>query len=115
MKFTIDRNVWLRGEGVCNSKLLRDDGKMCCVGIFLKALGVMDEDLIDQRVAYDLGIVRLEKLQCPWLAAHGADEPVPSIIELYRTNDSRVMDDADREQLITKEFGKHDVEVEFIN
>lgn len=40
-KFTIDRKIWLRGEGTDKSKLLRSsDGKMCCLGIYLKKCGV---------------------------------------------------------------------------
>lgn len=41
MDFVIDRKIWLRGEGSERSALLRaEDGKMCCLGIFLDKCGV---------------------------------------------------------------------------
>ena len=42
--FTIDRATWLHGEGADNSYLLRPtDGKMCCLGHYLKAVGIEEE------------------------------------------------------------------------
>jgi hypothetical protein len=43
---TIDRQVWLRGEGEDSSCLYRPrDGKMCCLGIYLTSLGVPKDSL----------------------------------------------------------------------
>ncbi len=40
-EFVIPRDEWLRGEGPDKSFLHRvEDGKECCVGIYLKACGV---------------------------------------------------------------------------
>ena len=51
MKLTIDRNVWLRGEGNGVSFLLREvDRKMCCVGIYLKACGILENECEVSRV-----------------------------------------------------------------
>jgi hypothetical protein len=44
---TIDRKLWLRGEGSCFSKLLRGfDGKMCCLGFASLALGEIRENIL---------------------------------------------------------------------
>jgi hypothetical protein len=44
---TIDRKLWLRGEGSRYSKLLRGlDGKMCCLGFASLALGEIKETIL---------------------------------------------------------------------
>lgn len=46
---TIDRNMWLRGEGGERSKLLRpSDGKMCCLGFDALARGLSKDDIFDR-------------------------------------------------------------------
>jgi hypothetical protein len=40
-ELTIPRSTWLRGEGAERSALLRpDDGRMCCLGLYLQACGI---------------------------------------------------------------------------
>lgn len=48
IKVYIDRNRWLRGEGSGVSRLLRStDGKMCCLGFCMLALGRTEEQIRD--------------------------------------------------------------------
>lgn len=52
-KLTIDRKVWLRGEG--EGELLRaSDGKMCCLGIYLKACGKAPRTLLGKAMPSEL-------------------------------------------------------------
>ena len=115
MKLVIDRNVWLRGEGSTKSFLLRSsDEKMCCVGIFLKSLGVPEAQLCDTVVADNCSnslIPDWTKPIAPW----GDGGLPPDISELYVTNDYAGGSEAKREQRIADLFAKHDVQVEFIN
>lgn len=47
MKLTIDRSKWWRGNGSGESRLLRPDGTMCCLGFLGRACGYTDEQLLD--------------------------------------------------------------------
>lgn len=44
--FVITRSVWLRGEGSCDSYLLRGDGKQCCLGQLASRVYGIDDDAI---------------------------------------------------------------------
>jgi hypothetical protein len=120
MKLTIDRNVWLRGEGPVASELLRaSDGKRCCVGIYLTALGVSDDRIRGKGI---VGMLEAEtRASVPgWLSearsSSLASTGVPSDVTcLYDTNDFDTATAADRERIIAEIFAKHDVEVEFVN
>ena len=54
-EFELPRSVWFRGEGDYGSGLLLDDtavkdedvGKMCCLGVYLKACGLPEKYLND--------------------------------------------------------------------
>src|SRR3954462_4130148 len=47
-EFTVKRSKWHRGQGAKGSKLLRDDGTMCCVGFLSKACGASDAEIINR-------------------------------------------------------------------
>ena len=113
MDLIIDRNEWLRGEGGIKSFLLREsDGKRCCVGIYARALGVPDNQI----------------LNCPWprqgsssvesvWRADEADWLIPGVDQLYSLggiNDAYI-DETDREGQIAAIFAEHGVNVSFIN
>lgn len=42
----IDKNRWYRGHGSDVSRLLRNDGQMCCLGFWCKMHGAEDEDIL---------------------------------------------------------------------
>ncbi len=106
MNLTIDRTKWLVGERSSVSGLLREDGKMCCLGFYCKALGFTDAELLYKRNPGEFEIFPV-KLH-------------PDIIyDLVQANDSSLGSEdwsiSRREEEITKLFKKMDVEVEFIN
>jgi hypothetical protein len=134
MKLTIGRNIWLRGEGADKSSLLRkEDQKMCCVGIYLRNLGVPVEKLTGCNSATSLHYIHGGGLECVpeearWLVKK--DELSDNIstpkeaLELYRANDSILecsehdneplfYTEGDRESAIERLFASHGVEVEF--
>jgi hypothetical protein len=116
MKLTIDRNIWLRGadaEDGQESFLLRSrDGKRCCVGIYLCALGFTDHELSDKGSDDDL---RVED-------EHGEDDGVdPRVpawlrqeMRVYGINDDANLTEDDREQQVADRFAVGGVEVEFV-
>lgn len=110
MKLTINRKKWLRGEGGLESCLLREsDGKMCCVGIYLSALGVSDDSLRDSNTAY-IAQARGGELpqQALWLFLGEGREDADN---LYAVNDRKC--EPCREAKIKELFAKHGVEVMF--
>lgn len=113
MKLVIDRKRWLRGEGENASFLLRDDGKMCCLGFFACAIGVPQEQL--------LGAIEPGQLpECPWpewlLRTDGATRRHTSTAAiLAETNDSTACDANAREERIASIFASHGVEVTFVD
>ena len=117
MKLIIDRREWLRGEGPRSSKLLRSsDSKRCCVGIYARALGVPDKNILDyvwpnRRYDMDEPVWRAD--EAPWLLAESTDETMKR--NLSCLNDDPFLDDFTRERLIKERFAEHDVEVTFIN
>lgn len=114
----IDRAVWLRGEGNEESFLLRaKDQKMCCVGIYLKGLGVEDERLLDTGMAEDTKVLDTKDIglvvkdlpdEAKWL------EDSTTAGELYRTNDAEGIGEEERETTIASLFKEQGVEVRFV-
>lgn len=119
-KFVIDRNIWLRGEGVTGSFLHRtSDNKQCCVGIFLNQLcNIGIADLTERSTAYQ---VEQYTLVPEWLRKG------PEVATLYAVNDAvlnnpdpcqqnvLITDEAEREKRVVEMFARYDIEVEFIN
>lgn len=114
MDLTIDRRVWLRGEGSGPSRLLREsDGKMCCVGMYLAARGVASDLLRGKSAADQLDC----RLAAGWLLCvdvvgqlHSTDDAM----RLYVVNDARDLSDGDREAGIAALFAAHGVTVTFV-
>lgn len=121
--FVIDRSRWIRGEGGQESRLHRkNDGRMCCVGMYLEACGVPRYALTDIYTAttflgyylgskFDLKEVGLEDLA--WLYNSEVEH------ELYLTNDKHydeggnVIGAERREAVLTGLFAKAGVTVTF--
>ncbi len=116
-RLTIDRSIWLRGADADdgrNSFLLRpSDGKRCCVGIYLSALGIPDELLSGESedggvrvpVEDDEYETRRHDLVPNWLA----DE-----CEVYRVNDDPKLPESEREAFIAQRFAENGVDVTFV-
>jgi len=117
MKLTIDRTVWLRGEGPEPSRLRREsDGKMCCIGIFLKECGVTDAVLTGATTASNVEEhVPPEYREFLINPLHGDRfERDSDIYRLYDTNDDKTLHDHVREERIIDRFANHGIEVEFV-
>ena len=114
MKLTIKRNKWLTGrEEEENASLLLNKkcDKMCCLGIYLRSLGVGKRELAG------VGTVSGVKVGMPskgkWLrTSHGCSSE--KSIDLMVINDSSKHTDKEREALIKKGFKEQGVEVEFV-
>jgi len=123
-KFEIRKSKWLRGEG--NSCLLREeDGKMCCVGILGKALGVPKKFLLEIPTADDISPSRSDGSYKPhskwpsWLYKHNETDGVASATQdagfLYNVNDDLDTTDEYKQKRITTIFKRHGIDVKFID
>lgn len=127
MKLVIDRNIWLRGEGEEASFLLRqDDQKMCCVGIYLEALGVDRGHLNGANAAHHPGLSEMLPKEAMWLVYQDTMHrwmPSDKACRLYAANDGEQHSlndpsfdtEEERENYIRDAFATQGVEVEFIN
>lgn len=113
-KLIIDREEWLRGDED-HSMLLDNEGKRCCVGIYLKSCGVDDEVMLYTPDVESLVELHHEILPEPARWMFGEDGDVPKLIDLYKDNDSGELGDCEREQVITEKFAAYGVEVSFVN
>lgn len=118
MKVTIDRRIWLRGEGPNKTALRRPrDGKMCCVGIFMHAAGVPLTLLNDTTTAISFSR-RIKALPgvCSWLTSlttsNGSSTDADAA---YNVNDIEMLSDDVRERELTAIFGRNEIELEFVN
>ncbi len=53
VKVVVDRKTWLRGEGPSKSALLREDGKMCCLGFASRVCGYTTEQIFEKKTPVD--------------------------------------------------------------
>ena len=107
-EFTIDRAVWLRGEGEFKSKLYRvEDGKMCCLGIYLCACGI-DKSLLANRATPE----ETETQMPAWLI--DSLRPMRSSLasKLITVNDIK-LDEDKREETIKELFAEAGIKVTF--
>jgi hypothetical protein len=130
-EFTIDRKVWLRALPrvpkdmpiddikATGSYLLREiDQKRCCLGIYLQACGVKDEDL--QQVGSPGYMCRnkphVRPLVPNWLI--GSEDAVDrnSIlsVSLMEFNDDDTCSDAKKESFIIETFAGQGIKVTFV-
>ena len=102
MTWTIERSKWLRGS-TQNSMLLRDDGKMCCIGQVCRQLGLPDFKILDKYdVAFLIGDLPPEELS-PLVSLMEEEMQAENdwVAEAYRINDRPTIDDATRERELT--------------
>ena len=126
MKLIIDREKWYRGAGPYESKLLRpSDGKMCCFGFYLLALGYKKNEILGVGSPCSASIDPSKRPA--WLVADSAQpskfDPPGSLQDawsskdthfLIRTNDYSDISEEKRESRIAEVFGENGVEVEFV-
>lgn len=122
----IDRNIWRRGQPDNGpSQLLRTDGKMCCMGIYLEACGFPREKLLE------IGYPSVSHSRFPlpqearWLIYNSSEPQHQDNVNEYRlskVNDRIKPEHIDiteyeqaRESELVKLFKQHDVNITFIN
>jgi hypothetical protein len=102
-QLTIDEKKWARGNINKPSRLLNNDGNMCCLGFLGKACKISKDILLDKEYPETLFI-------------HGEDEysKYPSLDALnigwddfVRVNDNRNISEDRRKEILTKMFKEH--------
>ena len=93
----VDRSRWLRGS--VNSRLLRDDGKMCCLGFVCLKLGYTEKEIKNKNTPYELTYNDIFGDFSTYNAAKN------TVYHLMKLNDSIITNDVDKEIEIT-EIGK---------
>lgn len=95
-EFDLSRKVWIRNEQ--HSRLVRKrDGKMCCLGVYLKACGFEEDDMEEVCTPKGMAPHLLDKLP-PWLAknhdaAGVATVKIPPLdITIMNVNDESILD-----------------------
>ena|ERR1700683_3361532 len=115
MKFVIDRKTWFRGRGAEHSKLLRKDGRMCCIGQIAKLCQVPEDKILD---ISDLSPLRFHGGMSSfpsWFRIADTDMESTDLSECYGINDDEDCDDDFREASLKKIFARHGDELEFVN
>lgn len=120
MKLTIDRDKWLRGTG---DGALYLGGAMCCLGFLGRACGIGVEDLYGIGCPSGLQDGQAKKHRKVWELMNNSLETPRKVLDdlasdveaiFIAINDSTLIGDKKRERLLTKEFAKIGVEVEFV-
>lgn len=114
-EFTVSRSTWYRGEGSTYSRLLRSDGKMCCVGFLCKAMGMTDKDIMDKPEVKDTEVAMPNGRLLHYTEAFSPlAESAHILNEAYEVNDSEIQTDKWREAEITKLFKTVNIDVHFV-
>ena len=104
----VDRTKWYRGQGYDESKLLRSEGQMCCVGFACLAAGLTPsqiENWATVQVAHTIKAPRLAKMVCLLVpSGKPSDVATGDAAQLYTTNDKPGIDNATRERDI-RDYG----------
>lgn len=110
-KLTIQRHKWFRGRGSEHSRLLRHDGRMCCLGFYSLQCGLQPEHILGCGLPSN---------------AKTFDDPLPlpqpmqwldrCELRIAGINDDEDITEEEREQELTESFKKYgNVEVEFVD
>jgi len=113
-KFVIPRDKWLRGESAEKSMLLRQDGKMCCIGVYGKHCGYSDVELIEEPTpSFVIANTRKNLFHKAFSSPGRGIIDTKFVIKLMAVNDSPNISDKYREKFIRRAFRLIGVEVEF--
>lgn len=126
-EFKIKRSNWVRGDKGGKSRLLNDQGNMCCLGFFSVACGLSKSDIDDVGEPNEITPSPentdklpgwLVKLECDYNEDENdagyiyfVDEPDTE--KLININDDSELSENTREFKIKEIFKSHDIDVEF--
>lgn len=110
--FTVKRSEWYRGKGAEESKLLREDGKRCCIGFVGQQCGLTDERLlyvssVSKTLDYGEACHKWPK----WMLKKWSME----IQEAYTVNDRESITDGEREAQLKEIFKRNGDEIVFVD
>jgi len=112
----IERSKWYRGKGGAESRLLREDGTMCCLGFDCIRRGIPEGELFIAPSPKSL----LRSVYDP--ALEGLVKPAPSglpmstdvVVEIIGINDMTLISEETREARLKELFEKLDTEIIFV-
>ncbi len=109
MKFVITESTWFRGHGPEQSRLLRQDGTMCCIGQICKQLGVPDSAILDSKTVVAIPSAEDEKTSefIDAITLHGLNQA-------YCINDNANIDDVERKRQLVEHFERAGVGLDFV-
>lgn len=110
-RFELDRARWFRGKGPLESALLREDGGMCCLGLYLEACGVPQSDLLKRKYPSGVDNVPSETHWC-W---RGALADSDTVGEIASTNDKIDLPETERERRIVRLFRTQGIDLVFVD
>jgi hypothetical protein len=118
-QLVIDRSRWLRGNPD-DSCLLDRNGKMCCLGFYLKSCGAADVELLE---AGSPACLTHHPRPAKWLVVNVARDDLHEATQLdsnrctalMQVNDSVEWTDENREREIAHLFHRQGIEVEFVD
>ena len=113
MKWIIKRSKWLRGVDSVDSRLLRDDGLMCCIGQICRQMGVPDEKLLDKSFARHVFTTGQSPLTNPVSERTNVDHDWVKLA--YKINDDVSIIDSFREQQLEALAAKNGHSFEFVD
>jgi len=118
-KFIIDRKEWYPAEVhrdvlKIGEGLLHTNGRMCCLGVFLKANGIGVERMTDHYMPVDI-LEKFDDKELCELMIHPnvSTDSSDFAMEAAHLNDYKKYDMAKREQEIIKLFAEQGIEVTF--
>lgn len=106
MEFVIERSKWIRGE--VGAKLLKEDGRMCCLGFISNQCGVPTSQLLNK--SYPESVRRFRN-RIPFLLDEGDNSPLANVAMKINDND---IDEYSREAQLKRLFKKHDIKLRFV-
>lgn len=114
-EFTVDRSKWLRGEDDESMLLRKCDNKMCCLGFFALACGLTRDEISGKSTPSSLAI---RNIKLPSTMQFLLDEENQSIDSrlgnsMMATNDSKNINDDERERQLKLLFEQVGIEILF--
>ncbi len=118
MKYTIDRQTWRRGgdsaesnENYGATKLLNEQGYMCCLGQCMLQEGILKEVILEK------GDPAATNLPCTFTVESSISSFSNNVLSqcAMDINDDRTLDDSEREEKLINLFKEHGLELEFVN
>lgn len=113
-KLVIDRAKWLRGQGG-GSLLEPQSGKMCCLGFECLRLGFTENDISNKGYPSNILKVMDETIRLPEYLRGYLIEENCFCTQAAKVNDTKGLNEFEREVKIKELFAGVGIEVEFIN